>query len=97
MVIKAGEKTERSFDEQAETAIEQVVAPIERMLQAGEIKPHVIVFAVAKVTGELTAAFAEAGGYDQERVLKDIAEVVLRSGRDYHKALTEETPVAGNA
>ncbi len=95
---KAGEQAgQPTFDEQLETAVEQVVEPIQRMLQAGEIEPHVIVLAVAKVAGELTAAFAAAGGYDQEEVLGDIAEIVRRSGRDYHEALAEAMPVAGNA
>lgn len=94
----ASEKSEqRTFDEQLETAVELVVEPIQRMLHAGEIEPHIVIFAVAKVAGELTAAFAAAGGYNQEEVLGGIAEIVRRSGRDYHEALAETMPVAGNA
>ncbi len=98
MVTKASDATEQQkFDEQLETVVELVTEPINQLLQAGEIHPHVIVVAVAKVAGEFAAAFAAARGYDREEVLGDIAEIVLRSGRHYHEALTDETPVAGNA
>jgi len=98
VVTKASDAAEQQkFDEQLETAVELVAKPIDQMLQAREIDPYVIVVAVAKVAGELAAAFAAAGRYDREEVLGDIAEIVRRCGRNYHEALTDETPVAGNA
>ncbi len=98
MASEAGEKAERQeFDEQLELALEHVVEPIQRLLHAGEIEPHVIVFAVARAAGELAAAFATANGHDPEEVLGDIAEIVRRSGRYYYDALAEAMPVAGSA
>ena len=63
---------------------------------AGLLSPLLHFALESTVAGELTAAFAAAGGYDQEEVLGDIIEIMRRSGRDYHEALAEAMPVAGN-
>ena len=74
---------------------------IGRMLRAGEIHPHVIVLAVARVAGELMGALAAASGHDLDEVLKDSTEIVHQAARNHHEAMqaitAEIMPVAGNA
>jgi hypothetical protein len=57
-----------------------------------------MVLSVAMAAGQLAAATALAGGQDVEETLGELAEVMVRSGRDHHEMLRAELlPVAGNA
>ncbi len=99
MASETGEEAEQQeLEVQMQTATEMVEGLIHRMLHAGEIHPQLIVLAVARVAGGLTAAAALAGGEDVEKMLSDVSEVVHQAGRAYHDALQAEMmPVAGNA
>jgi hypothetical protein len=53
---------------------------------------------VAMAAGPLAAATALASGQDLEEALGELAEVMMRSGRDHHEMLQAELlPVAGSA
>ena len=58
-------------------------------LRDGEHDPQHLVLALARVTGELGAAVAHAGGVEAETVLGDLADLVREAGQDY--------PVGGSA
>ena len=89
---------QQELEEQMQAATEMVEGIIHRMLSAGEIHPQLIVLAVARAAGGITAAAALAGGEDVEKMLGDVADVVHQAGRAYHDALRAEMmPVAGNA
>ena len=99
MMGETGEEAEQQeLEEQMQAATEMVKGVIHRMLSAGEIHPQLIVLAVARAAGGLTAAAALAGNQDLEQMLGDVADVVHQAGRAYHDALRAEMmPVAGNA
>ena len=79
-------------------ATEALRETVLRLLRVGEVHPQLIVLAVARVTGELAAAAALAGGEAVEPLLDKLAEVVRHTGREHHQTLQAETlPVAGNA
>jgi hypothetical protein len=60
--------------------------------------PHLIVPAVARVAGELSAGAALAGGMRMEVVLDDLAKVARDTGQIHAEALRAvELPVAGSA
>ena len=78
-------------------ATEALRATVLRLLCVGEVHPRLIVLAMARVTGELAAAAALAGGEEVEPLLGKLAEVVRHAGREHHRTLQAETlPVAGN-
>ena len=57
-----------------------------------------MVLALARVTGEVGAGLALAGGHDPEELLGELAEVVRQAGREFHAMLRAgEMPTAGNA
>ena len=89
------EAKRQKFEEQLDVAAELLTHPIHRMLQESDTDPHAIVFALARVAGEFTAAFAMASGYDREEVLSDVAKIMRHSGRNYYKALADAMPAAG--
>ena len=99
MTSDTGEDAEQQeLEAQMQAATEMVEGVIHRMLSAGEIHPQLIVFAVARVAGGITAAVALAGSEDLEKMLGDVADVVHQAGRAYHDVLRAEMmPVAGNA
>ena len=96
MVTKASEDAE-----QMEAATEMVQQTVGRMLHDGDIHPHVVVLAVARVAGELMGALAAASGHDLDEVLRDSTEIVHQAARNHHEAMqaitAEMMPVAGNA
>ena len=99
MTSETGENAEQQeLEAQMQAATEMVEGVIHRMLHAGEIHPQLIVLAVARAAGGLTAAAALAGNQDVEQMLGDVADVMHQAGRTYHDALRDEMmPVAGNA
>ena len=54
--------------------------------------------ALARVTGEVGASAALAGGQDPEELLGELAEVVRRAGRGFREMVKAgEIPTMGNA
>jgi len=89
---------EQDLERQLRAATAALRKAVLRLLRAGEVDPRLIVLAAARVTGELGAAAALAGGEDVETRLRELAEVVRQAGREQHAALRAETlPVARNA
>ena len=69
-----------------------------RLLQECEVHPHLVVLALARVTGEVGAGAALAGEQDPEELLADLAGVVRQAGREFCEELQAEAlPTAGNA
>ena len=99
MMGEVGEETKHEeLEEQMTAATEMVEEVVRRMLHQGKIHPQIIVLAVARVAGGVTAAAALAGGEDVEKMLSDVTEVVHQAGRAYYDGLRAEMmPVAGNA
>ncbi len=102
MASETGEEVEqREFAEQMEAATQMVQETVGRMLHDGDIHPHVVVLAVARVAGELMGALAVASGHDLEEVLHETTPIVHQAARNHHEAMqaitAELMPVAGNA
>ena len=95
-----GEETdeEDELEAQFRTATEGLQRAVMRLFQDSDIHPHVMVLALARVTGEVGAGAALAGEHDPERVLGELAEVVRRAGREFQEMLEAGAlPTAGNA
>jgi hypothetical protein len=94
-----GEEPERQeAQDQVRAALDAIQGTVLRLLQEGETHPQLMVLSVAMAAGQLAAATALAGGQDLEEALGELAEVMVRSGRDHHEMLRAEfLPVAGNA
>jgi hypothetical protein len=60
-------------------------ATVLRLLRVGEVHPQLILLAVARVTGDLVASAALAGGEAVEPRLGELAEVVRHAGREHHQ------------
>jgi hypothetical protein len=93
------EETEQDeLEEQLHTAMEELQRAVVRLLQDGEVHPHLVVLALARVTGEVGAGAALASGQDPEELLGELAEVVRQAGHQFHEMLRAEAlPTAGNA
>jgi hypothetical protein len=96
--------TDEDTDEQDEleaqfrTATEGLQQAVMRLFQDSDIHPHVMVLALARVTGEVGAGAALAGGQDPEELLGELAEVVRQAGREFREMLEAEAlPTAGSA
>ena len=95
-----GEETaeQDELEEQLWTATEGLQRTVMRLFQDGEVHPHLVVLALARVTGEVGAGAALAGDQDPEELLDDLAEVVRRAGREFREMVRAEAlPTAGNA
>jgi hypothetical protein len=69
-----------------------------RLLQGGDAHPRLVVLALARVTGEVGAGAALAGGQDPEKLVGELAEVVRQAGREFREMLEAEAlPVAESA
>jgi hypothetical protein len=96
--------TDEDTDEQDEqeaqfrTATEGLQRAVMRLFQDRDIHPHVMVLALARVTGEVGAGTALAGGQDPEELLGELAEVVRQAGREFREMVQAEAlPTAGSA
>ena len=86
------------LEAQLGTAVEGVQRAVVRLLQEGEVHPHLVVLALARVTGEVGAGTALAGGKDPEELLGELAEVVRRAGGEFQETIQARAmPTAGNA
>jgi len=95
-----GEETaeQDELEAQFRTATEGLQGTVMRLVQDGDIHPHVMVLALARVTGEVGAGTALAEGQDPEELLADLAEVVRQAGREFREMVQAEAlPTAGNA
>jgi hypothetical protein len=75
------------LEQQVWAATETLREAVLRLLQGGDIHPHVIVLALARVTGETGTAAALVSGETVEQVLGQLAAVVLRAGREHQELL----------
>ena len=86
------------LEAQFQTATEGLQRAVMHLFQDRDIHPHVMVLALARVTGEVGAGAALAGEQDPEELLGELAEVVRRTGREFQKMLRAEAmPTAGDA
>src|SRR3954462_14972104 len=95
-----GEETDEQEELEAQlgTAMEGLQRAVVRLLQESEVHPHLVVLALARVTGEVAAGAALARGRDPEELLGELAEVVRRAGRELREMVEAEAlPTAGNA
>ena len=84
--------------DQLHAAAEAIRAAVARLLRDSDIHPQLIVTAAARVTGELAASAALAGGEDVEAVAGELAELVREVARDHGETLRLATgKVAGSA
>jgi hypothetical protein len=92
------EADKQELERQLRVATEAIREAVLRLLRTGEVHPQLVVLAVARVTGELGASAALAGGEDIARLLRELAEVVRSTGLEHQETLRAETlPVAGSA
>jgi hypothetical protein len=98
--MMTGEGTDErdELEAQFRTATEGLQRAVMRLFQDRDIHPHVMVLALARVTGEVGAGTALAGGQDPEELLGELAEVVRQAGREFREMLEAEAlPTAGSA
>jgi hypothetical protein len=98
--MMTGEETDErdELEGQLQTATEGLQRAVMRLFQDRDIHPHVMVLALARVTGEVGAGTALAGGQDPEELLGELAEVVHRAGREFREMLEAEAlPTVGSA
>src|SRR3954469_26079227 len=89
---------QNEFQEQLWTATEGLQRTVMRLFQDSDIHPHVMVLALARVTGEVGAGTALAEEQDPEKLLGELAEVVRQAGREFRETVEAEAlPTAGNA
>jgi hypothetical protein len=87
------------LEAQMGAATEAIRETVLRLLRVGEVHPqNSSSWRLARVTGELAASAALAGGEELEPLLGELAEVVRHAGREHQQTLQAETlPVAGSA
>jgi hypothetical protein len=98
--MMTGEETaeQDELEAQFRTATERLQKTVMRLFQDSDIHPHVMVLALARVTGEVGAGTALAEEQDPEELLGELAEVVRQAGREFREMLAAEAlPTAGNA
>ena len=96
----AGEETaeQDELEAQFQTATEGLQRTVMRLFQDSDIHPHVMVLALARVTGEVGAGAALTGGQGPEELLGELAEVVRRAGCEFQEVLEAEAlPTVGSA
>ena len=86
------------LEAQFQTATEELQRAVMRLFQDRDIHPHLVVLALARVTGEVGVGTALAGEQDPEELLDDLAGVVRRAGREFQETMQARAmPTAGNA
>ena len=94
----ADETEQHQLEAQLQAATEALQKAVMRLFRDSDIHPHLVVLALARVTGEVGAGTALAGEQDPEELLDDLAGVVRQAGREFHDMmLLEATPAAGSA
>jgi hypothetical protein len=98
MMTGGGATEGDELEAQLGTAMEGLQRAVVRLLQEGEVHPHLVVLALARVTGEVGAGAALAGGQDPEELLGELAGGVRQAGREFREMVEAEAlPTAGNA
>jgi hypothetical protein len=98
MVTSEGTAEQDELEAQFQTATEELQRTVMRLFQDSDIHPQLVVLALARVTGEVGAGAALAGGQDPEELLGELAEVVRQAGREFREMVEAEAlPTAGNA
>ena len=96
--MTADETEQHELDAQLQTATEALQKAVMRLFQDSDIHPHLMVLALARVTGEVGAGTALAGEQDPEELLDDLAGVVRQAGREFREMVGLATvTVAGIA
>src|SRR4051812_44592071 len=86
------------LEEQLWTATEELQKAVMRLFQDRDIHPHLVVLALARVTGEVGAGTALASEQDPEGPLGELAGGVRRAGREVREMVQAEAmPTAGTA
>ena len=96
----ADDETDEQDEREAQfwTATGELQRVVMRLFQDSDIEPHLVVLALARVTGEVGAGTALASEQDPEELLGELAEVVRRAGRELQGMVQAEAmPTAGNA
>src|SRR3954452_20153066 len=89
---------QEELEAQFQTATGELRKAVMRLFQDSDIHPHLVVLALARVTGEVGAGAALAGEQDPEELLGDLAGVVRQAGREFHDMVRLATaPPAGSA
>ena len=99
-MVTTGEETAEQDELEAQfwTAAGELQKTVMRLFQDGDIHPHAMVLALARVTGEVGAGTALASEQDPEERLCELAEVERRAGRELREMLeAEAVPTAGSA
>ena len=97
-MVMSEETEQDELETQFQTAMEGLQRAVMRLFEDSDIHPHLMVLALARVTGEVGADTALASVQDPEELLGELAEVVRRAGREFHDMLRlEAAPVAGSA
>jgi hypothetical protein len=86
------------LEAQFQTATEELQRAVMRLFRDRDIHPHLVVLALARVTGEVGAGTALAGERDPEELLGELAGVVRQAGREFQEMIQAGAmPTAGNA
>jgi hypothetical protein len=78
---------QQELDVLMQTATDALRATCLRLLRKGEVYPHILVMAAARVTGELSATAALAGGQDIDDLLGEVGGVVQQAGQEHGELL----------
>ena len=72
---------------QLQIAVQGLGFAVVRLLRDGRVHPHLVLSALAKVTGEVGAGSAMASGEGLEELLDALAETMRQAGREFHAML----------
>ena len=78
---------QQELDVLMQTATDALRATCLRLLREGEIYPHIIVMAAARVTGELGATAALAVGQGIDELLGEVGGIVQQAGQEHGELL----------
>src|SRR3954470_2075358 len=87
---------QEELEAQLQTATGELQRAVMRLFQDSDIHPHLVVLALARVTGEVGAGTALAGERDPEELLDDLAGVVRRAGREFQEMVRLKAPPVGD-
>ena len=95
--MTADETEQHELEAQLQTATGELRRAVMRLFQDSDIHPHLVVLALARVTGEVGAGTALAGEQDPEKLLDDLAGVVRQAGREFHDMVRLATVTAAGS
>ena len=95
-MMTADETQQHELEAQFQTATGELQRAVMRLFQDSDIHPHLVVLALARVTGEVGAGAALAGEQDPEELLGELAGVVRRAGREFQEMVRLKAPPVGD-